>query len=183
MDDSHIFVTRDQMAGELASLLQFVLDLLRDYGLDDFYLELSTKPEGKAAGSDEQWEVATNILRDVALGEGLDLVMDPGGGAFYGPKISVQARDAIGRTWQMSTIQLDFNTPARFELTYDADDGTRQTAGDDPPRVVRLGRAILRRARRALRRRVPGVAGAGAGRGAARLARITSTTRRRSTTG
>ncbi len=126
MDDSHIFVTRDQMAGELASLLQFVLALLRDYGLDDFYLELSTKPEGKAAGSDEQWEVATNILRDVALGEGLDLVMDPGGGAFYGPKISVQARDAIGRTWQMSTIQLDFNTPARFELTYDADDGTRQ---------------------------------------------------------
>ncbi|MEY2427044.1 MAG: threonyl-tRNA synthetase, partial [Actinomycetota bacterium] len=126
MDDSHIFVTRDQMAGELSSLLQFVLALLRDYGLDDFYLELSTKPEGKAAGSDEQWEVATNILRDVALGEGLDLVMDPGGGAFYGPKISVQARDAIGRTWQMSTIQLDFNTPARFELTYDADDGTRQ---------------------------------------------------------
>ena len=126
MDDSHIFVTRDQMAGELASLLQFVLALLRDYGLDDFYLELSTKPEGKAAGSDEQWEVATNILRDVALGQGLELVMDPGGGAFYGPKISVQARDAIGRTWQMSTIQLDFNTPARFELTYDADDGTRQ---------------------------------------------------------
>ncbi len=126
MDDSHIFVTREQMAGELSSLLQFVLDLLRDYGLDDFYLELSTKPEGKAAGTDEQWEVATNILRDVAIGEGLDLVMDPGGGAFYGPKISVQARDAIGRTWQMSTIQLDFNTPARFELSYDADDGTRQ---------------------------------------------------------
>ncbi|MEY2399562.1 MAG: threonyl-tRNA synthetase, partial [Actinomycetota bacterium] len=126
-DDSHIFCTREQMAGELASLLQFVLDLLRDYGLDDFYLELSTKPEVKAVGSDEQWDEAINILRDVALGEGLDLVIDEGGGAFYGPKISVQARDAIGRTWQMSTIQLDFNTPLRFELTYDAPDGSRQT--------------------------------------------------------
>ena len=110
-----------------ARLLQFVLDLLRDYGLDDFYLELSTKPEGKAAGTDEQWDEAIGVLRDVALGEGLELVMDEGGGAFYGPKISVQARDAIGRTWQMSTIQLDFNTPLRFELTYDAADGSRQT--------------------------------------------------------
>jgi threonyl-tRNA synthetase len=108
-------------------LLQFVLDLLRDYGLDDFYLELSTKPEGKAAGSDEQWDEAIGVLREVALGEGLELVMDEGGGAFYGPKISVQARDAIGRTWQMSTIQLDFNTPVRFELVYDAPDGSRQT--------------------------------------------------------
>jgi threonyl-tRNA synthetase len=125
-DDSHIYCTREQMAGELASLLQFVLDLLRDYGLDDFYLELSTKPEGKAAGSDEDWIEATEILRSVAVGEGLELVMDEGGGAFYGPKISVQARDAIGRTWQMSTIQLDFNTPKRFELVYDAADGTRQ---------------------------------------------------------
>jgi threonyl-tRNA synthetase len=125
-DDSHIYCTRDQMKDELASLLQFVLALLRDYGLDDFYLELSTKPEGKAAGSDDQWEIATNTLRDVALAEGLELVMDPGGGAFYGPKISVQARDAIGRTWQMSTIQLDFNTPAKFELVYDAPDGSRQ---------------------------------------------------------
>jgi threonyl-tRNA synthetase len=125
-DDSHIYCTRDQMRDELASLLQFVLALLRDYGLDDFYLELSTKPEGKAAGSDEIWEEATETLREVALGEGLELVMDPGGGAFYGPKISVQARDAIGRTWQMSTIQLDFNTPAKFELVYDASDGTRQ---------------------------------------------------------
>ncbi|HVV38497.1 MAG TPA: threonine--tRNA ligase [Acidimicrobiales bacterium] len=126
-DDSHIYCTREQMRDELKSLLQFVLDLLRDYGLDDFYLELSTKPEGKAAGTDEQWDEAIDVLRTVALGEGLELVMDEGGGAFYGPKISVQARDAIGRTWQMSTIQLDFNTPVRFELTYDAPDGSRQT--------------------------------------------------------
>jgi threonyl-tRNA synthetase len=126
-DDSHIFCTREQMRDELKSLLQFVLDLLRDYGLDDFYLELSTKPEGKAAGSDEQWDEAIDVLRTVAVGEGLELVMDEGGGAFYGPKISVQAKDAIGRTWQMSTIQLDFNTPVRFGLTYDAADGSRQT--------------------------------------------------------
>jgi threonyl-tRNA synthetase len=126
-DDSHIYCTRDQMRDELKSLLEFVLDLLRDYGLDDFYLELSTKPEGKAAGTDEQWDEAIDVLRTVAEGEGLELVMDEGGGAFYGPKISVQAKDAIGRTWQMSTIQLDFNTPVRFGLTYDAADGTRQT--------------------------------------------------------
>ncbi len=125
-DDSHIFCTREQMAGELASLLTFVLDLLRDFGLDDFYLELSTKPEGKAAGTDAEWDDAINVLADVAKGEGLELVMDEGGGAFYGPKISVQARDAIGRTWQMSTIQLDFQQPKNFELTYDAADGTRQ---------------------------------------------------------
>ena len=125
-DDSHIFCTRAQMKDELKSLLEFVLDLLRDYGLDDFYLELSTKPEGKAAGTDEEWDEAINVLADVAEGEGLDLVMDPGGGAFYGPKISVQARDAIGRTWQMSTIQLDFQQPKNFELTYDASDGSRQ---------------------------------------------------------
>ena len=135
-DDSHIFCTREQMSGELASILQFVLDLLRDYGLDDFYLELSTKPEGKAAGTDEQWDEAIEVLRSVALAAGLDLVMDPGGGAFYGPKISVQARDAIGRTWQMSTIQLDFNTPNRFELTYDAADGSRQ-------RPVMIHRALF----------------------------------------
>ena len=125
-DDSHIYCTTDQMRDELASLLQFVLNLLRDYGLNDFYLELSTKPEGKAAGTDEQWVIATETLREVALAEGLELVMDEGGGAFYGPKISVQARDAIGRYWQLSTIQLDFNTPNRFELHYDAPDGTRQ---------------------------------------------------------
>ncbi|HVE93392.1 MAG TPA: threonine--tRNA ligase [Acidimicrobiales bacterium] len=135
-DDAHIFCTREQMAGELASLLKFVLDLLRDYGLSDFYLELSTKPEEKAAGTDEEWEEATEALRSAAEREDLQLVLDEGGGAFYGPKISVQARDAIGRTWQMSTIQLDFQSPQRFELTVDASDGTRQ-------RPVMIHRALF----------------------------------------
>jgi threonyl-tRNA synthetase len=125
-DDAHIFCTREQMTGELASLLTFVLGLLADYGLADFYLELSTKPEAKAVGTDEEWQEATEALREVALGMDLELVMDEGGGAFYGPKISVQARDAIGRTWQMSTIQLDFQLPQRFDLEYQATDGTRQ---------------------------------------------------------
>jgi threonyl-tRNA synthetase len=125
MDDAHIFCTRDQMDGELRSLLTFVLDLLRDYGLDDFYLELSTKPEKKAVGSDEEWEEATQALREAAEEMDLELVMDEGGGAFYGPKISVQARDAIGRTWQMSTIQLDFQMPQRFDLHYSGDDNAR----------------------------------------------------------
>ncbi len=124
-DDSHIFCTKDQMAGELSSLLDFVLDLLRDYGLTDFYLELSTKPPGKAAGTDEEWEEATETLRAAAAGKGLDLVLDEGGGAFYGPKISVQTRDAIGRTWQMSTIQLDFQTPQRFDIHYVGADNER----------------------------------------------------------
>jgi threonyl-tRNA synthetase len=123
-DDAHIFCTREQMAGELDSILTFVLDLLRDYGLDDFYLELSTKPPGKAVGSDEEWEEATETLRTVAQARDLELVMDEGGGAFYGPKISVQARDAIGRTWQLSTVQLDFQLPQRFGLEYvGADNG------------------------------------------------------------
>lgn len=124
-DDAHIFTTKENMGDELASLLSFVLDLLRDYGLDDFYLELSTKPEAKAVGSDEEWDEATEALRVVAESMDLELVMDPGGGAFYGPKISVQARDAIGRTWQMSTIQVDFQLPARFELEYVGSDGAR----------------------------------------------------------
>ena len=124
-DDAHIFTTREQMGEELRSLLVFVLDLLRDYGLDDFYLELSTKPPGKAAGSDEDWAEATQTLRAAAEGMGLELMMDEGGGAFYGPKISVQARDAIGRTWQMSTIQLDFQTPGRFDITYTGADNAR----------------------------------------------------------
>ena len=124
-DDAHIFTTREQMGEELRSLLVFVLDLLRDYGLDDFYLELSTKPPGKAAGSDEDWAEATQTLRAAAEGMGLELMMDQGGGAFYGPKISVQARDAIGRTWQMSTIQLDFQTPGRFDITYTGADNAR----------------------------------------------------------
>lgn len=125
-DDAHIYCTRDQMRGELTNLLTFVLDLLKDYGLDDFYLELSTRNEEKFVGDDATWEEATRTLAEVAEASGLELVPDPGGAAFYGPKISVQARDAIGRTWQMSTIQLDFNLPQRFELEYQAADGTRQ---------------------------------------------------------
>ncbi|NRQ32023.1 threonine--tRNA ligase [Nonomuraea sp. NN258] len=125
-DDAHIYCTREEMRDELTSLLRFVLDLLRDYGLDDFYLELSTKDPEKFVGSDEVWEEATQTLREVAESENLHLVMDPGGAAFYGPKISVQVRDAIGRTWQMSTIQLDFNLPELFELEYQAADGTRK---------------------------------------------------------
>ncbi len=125
-DDAHIYCTRDQMAGELGNLLSFVLDLLRDYGLDDFYLELSTRNPDKSIGTDEEWLSATQALEQAAAVSGLELVPDPGGAAFYGPKISVQARDAIGRTWQMSTIQVDFQLPQRFELEYQASDGSRQ---------------------------------------------------------
>jgi threonyl-tRNA synthetase len=125
MDDSHIFTTKEQMGDELVSLLDFVLDLLADYGLSDFYLELSTRPPGKAVGTDEEWEEATETLRQAAATKDLDLVLDEGGGAFYGPKISVQARDAIGRTWQMSTIQLDFQTPQRFGIEYVGADNER----------------------------------------------------------
>ena len=125
-DDAHIYCTREQMRDELSSLLRFVLDLLADYGLDDFYLELSTKDPEKYVGSDEVWEEATETLREVAESSGLHLVPDPGGAAFYGPKISVQVRDALGRSWQMSTIQLDFNMPDRFELEYTAPDGSRR---------------------------------------------------------
>jgi threonyl-tRNA synthetase len=128
MDDSHIFCSREQMDDELKSLLGFVLDLLRDFGLTDFYLELSTRDESnpKFLGTDEEWEAATEALRVAAEESGLELVPDPGGAAFYGPKISVQAKDAIGRTWQMSTIQVDFQLPKRFGLEYQASDGTRQ---------------------------------------------------------
>lgn len=135
-DDAHIYCTRDQMRDEIRSLLQFVLDLLRDYGLDDFYLELSTRNPEKSIGSDEAWEEATEVLREVAEGAGLDLVLDPGGAAFYAPKISVQAKDAIGRTWQMSTIQVDLMLPDRFELEYTAPDGSRQ-------RPVMIHRALF----------------------------------------
>jgi threonyl-tRNA synthetase len=135
-DDAHIYCTKEQMRDELASLLTFVLDLLKDYGLDDFYLELSTKNPDKSVGPDEVWEEATATLAEVASASGLELVPDPGGAAFYGPKISVQARDAIGRTWQMSTIQLDFNLPELFELEYQAADGTRQ-------RPVMIHRALF----------------------------------------
>jgi threonyl-tRNA synthetase len=124
-DDAHIYCTVDQIRDELHSLLTFVLDLLRDYGLDDFYLELSTKDPDKYIGSDEVWDAATATLAEVAAESGLELVPDPGGAAFYGPKISVQVRDAIGRTWQLSTIQLDFFEPERFDLEYQGDDGER----------------------------------------------------------
>ncbi|GAA1974374.1 threonine--tRNA ligase [Terrabacter lapilli] len=130
-DDSHSYVTAEQAPAEIQHLLDFVLSLLRDFGLDDFYLELSTRDEegdkkDKFIGTDEQWKVATKVLEDVAVASGLELVPDPGGAAFYGPKISVQAKDAIGRTWQMSTIQYDFNQPERFGLEYQAADGSRQ---------------------------------------------------------
>ena len=135
-DDAHIYCTKEQMAEELDKTLTFVLNLLRDYGLDDFYLELSTKDPEKYVGDDASWEEATRTLEEVATASGLELVPDPGGAAFYGPKISVQARDAIGRTWQMSTIQLDFNLPERFELEYTAPDGSRQ-------RPVMIHRALF----------------------------------------
>lgn len=125
-DDAHIYCTKDQMAGELDSLLTFVLNLLRDYGLTDFYLELSTRNPDKSVGSDSDWQAATEALRQAAEKQKLELVLDPGGAAFYGPKISVQAKDAIGRTWQMSTIQVDFQLPQRFDLGYTAADGSRQ---------------------------------------------------------
>ncbi|WNB87336.1 threonine--tRNA ligase [Cellulomonas sp. ATA003] len=135
-DDAHIYCTREQMRDELSSLLTFVLNLLKDYGLEDFYLELSTRNPEKSVGSDEVWDEATETLREVATASGLDLVPDPGGAAFYGPKISVQAKDAIGRTWQMSTIQLDFNLPELFDLEYTASDGSRQ-------RPVMIHRALF----------------------------------------
>jgi threonyl-tRNA synthetase len=136
MDDSHIYCTREQLHDELASLLRFVLELLSDYGLEDFYLELSTKDPEKFVGAEEVWEEATEALANVAGESGLELVPDPGGAAFYGPKISVQARDALGRSWQMSTIQVDFNFPERFELEYTAPDGTRR-------RPVMIHRALF----------------------------------------
>ena len=137
-DDAHLFVTQEDMESELKSVLNFVLDLLRDYGLTDFYLELSTRdPENeKFVGSDAIWESATSTLEKVATESGLELVPDPGGAAFYGPKISVQARDAIGRTWQMSTIQLDFNLPERFDIEYTSSDGTKK-------RPVMIHRALF----------------------------------------
>ncbi|MFJ2505484.1 threonine--tRNA ligase [Microbacterium sp. NPDC087592] len=137
-DDAHIYVAQDQVKDELTTNLNLVLDLLRDYGLNDFYLELSTNEVGnpKFLGEPEQWTTAIDTLREVAIESGLELVADPGGAAFYGPKISVQARDAIGRTWQMSTIQLDFNQPDRFELEYTGPDGQKH-------RPVMIHRALL----------------------------------------
>ena len=135
-DDAHIYVTDEQVKGEIKTQLEFVFETLRAYGLNDFYLELSTRDPEKSVGSDEQWAVAEQTLREVGEESGLELVADPGGAAFYGPKISVQARDAIGRTWQLSTVQLDFNQPALFELEYAAADGTRK-------QPVMIHRALL----------------------------------------
>jgi threonyl-tRNA synthetase len=135
-DDAHIYCTKEQMPTELDSLLTFVLNLLRDYGLNDFYLELSTRNPEKSVGDDQDWTEATEALRKAAEAQKLELVLDEGGAAFYGPKISVQAKDAIGRTWQMSTIQVDFQLPQRFELEYSAADGTRQ-------RPVMIHRALF----------------------------------------
>jgi len=135
-DDAHIYCTPEQMPGELDSLLTFVLNLLRDYGLNDFYLELSTRNPEKSVGEDAEWVAATEALRQAASLQGLDLVLDEGGAAFYGPKISVQAKDAIGRTWQMSTIQVDFQLPQRFELEYANTDGSRS-------RPVMIHRALF----------------------------------------
>jgi threonyl-tRNA synthetase len=135
-DDAHIFTTKEHMGAEISSLLDFVLELLRDYGLDDFYLELSTKPPEKAIGTDEEWDEATEALRVAAEGKDLELVLDPGGGAFYAPKISVQARDAIGRSWQMSTIQVDLMLPQRFDLSYIGADGGKH-------RPVMIHRALF----------------------------------------
>ena len=134
--DAHIYCTKEQMAGELYSLLTFVLNLLRDYGLEDFYLELSTRNPEKSVGEDADWIEATEALRKAAVAQNLELVLDEGGAAFYGPKISVQAKDAIGRTWQMSTIQVDFQLPQRFELEYSSADGSRQ-------RPVMIHRALF----------------------------------------
>jgi threonyl-tRNA synthetase len=135
-DDAHIYCTKEQMPGELDSLLTFVLNLLRDYGLVDFYLELSTRNPEKSVGEDADWVEATEALRKAAVAQNLELVLDEGGAAFYGPKISVQAKDAIGRTWQMSTIQVDFQLPQRFELEFAAADGSRQ-------RPVMIHRALF----------------------------------------
>ncbi|EGD26171.1 threonine--tRNA ligase [Prescottella equi] len=135
-DDAHIYCTKEQMRDELTTTLKFVLGLLKDYGLDDFYLELSTKNPDKFVGDDALWEEATETLREVGEASGLNLVPDPGGAAFYGPKISVQVQDALGRSWQMSTIQLDFNLPERFDLEYTGSDGTKQ-------RPVMIHRALF----------------------------------------
>ena len=182
-DDAHIFCTKEQMAGSCASLLDFVLDVLRDYGLDDFYLELSTKPEGKAVGTDEEWEEATEALRAAAMEKDLELVLDEGGGAFYGPKISVQAKDAIGRTWQMSTIQLDFQLPQRFDLQYVGADNERH----QPIMIHRALFGSIERFFAVLLEHYagafPALARAGAGHACCRSATATTRTRSASSTG
>ena len=177
-DDSHIYFTPRADAGRDQHLLDFVLELLRDFGLDDFYLELSTRDDrDKFIGSDEEWEEATETLREAARAPpGCELVPDPGGAAFYGPKISVQAQDAIGRTWQMSTIQYDFNQPERFGLEYTGRRRHPAAAGDDPPAKFGSIERFFGVLARALRRRLPGLAGARCRCSASRSPTSTSTT-------
>ena len=184
-DDSHSYCTPEQAPDEIKKLLYFVLGLLRDFGLDDFYLELSTRDDSKDKfiGTEEEWATATAVLEAAAVESGLQLVPDPGGAAFYGPKISVQARDAIGRTWQLSTIQYDFNQPARFDLEYQAADGSRQQPVMIHSAKFGSHRAVPRRAHRALRRRVPALAGAGPGGRRSRWPRSTRATSPASPTG
>ena len=162
-DDSHIFTTQEDIQSELASLLDFVLSVLRAFGFDDFQAKLSTRPLEKSVGEDALWDQATEGLRAALDTQGLDYIVDEGGGAFYGPKIDVDVKDAIGRAWQLSTIQLDFNLPERFELEYVGVRRRAEAAGDDPPRADGFDRALLRRADRALRRCLPGVARADPG--------------------
>ena len=167
-DDAHIFCTREQMAGELDAALDFVLCLLRDFGLEEFYLELSTRPEGKAWAATRSGRRRPRRSAPPRLAMDLDLVLDEGGGAFYGPKISVQVKDAIGRTQQISTIQLDFHAPAALRARVHRRRQRPAPADHDPPGPVRLGGAVLRHPARALRRGPPHLAGAGAGAGARR---------------
>ena len=167
-DDSHSYVTREQAPGEIKHLLDFCLSLFRDFGLDDYYLELSTRDDANKAkfiGDDDEWAEATAVLEQVAIESGLELVPDPGGAAYYGPKISVQTRDAIGRTWQMSTIQYDFNQPRRLRARVPGQRRLAPAPGDDPLGEVRVDRTVHRRPRRALRRCLPGMAVTGAGAG------------------
>jgi threonyl-tRNA synthetase len=135
-DDSHIFATREQVPDELASLLVFVIDVLRAFGFTEFDFKLSTKPEEKAVGDDEFWEIATNGLRHALESAGLEYTVDEGGGAFYGPKIDVYVKDAIGRAWQLSTLQLDYNMAERFQMEYIGPDG-------QPHRPVMIHRALF----------------------------------------
>ena len=179
-DDAHLFVTPDQLEEEATKVIDFVISMLRDFGLDDFELELSMRDDqnDKWIGSDEFWEYSTNALRNVARASGLKLTEMPGEAAFYGPKIDLKTRDAIGRTWQLSTVQVDPNLPERFDLEFTDRDGQKKRPDHDPPRAVRLDRAILRDPPRALRRRVPGLARARAGRRHPRRRRVRPVPRR-----
>ena len=165
-DDAHIFCTPDQIEDEIVGCLEFALEVLKDFGFDKFETELSTwDPKDKKSflGTEEQWNLANHTLESALKKLNIEYKTMPGEAAFYGPKIDVKLVDAIGRLWQLSTVQFDFNLPQRFQLEYVAEDGSPQAAADGAPRALRIGRALLRRADRTLRRSVPGVALAGAG--------------------